>query len=280
MKTYSAKIYLCIIFGSVLLAPLFVYLVSIKNTPNAMPSAAHEKNPAAEQNAAIKFDSFIVRKAFREKTDSSDNMEARLDRGKNYLLAQVKNRLNQLRSFSARVSDIKTLSDSERKSLLSDLNGEIAVFEAFKSEISNSVTKQDIENVAGKIKAEWIKSRLSVARTEKRIVEAKDSQLIAEADAVTSNIRKRIDDLKASGKDTQLHEKLLSASGKKIASAKRDIDSAKMKLDAVVSVSTEKERQKLMEEKNLLLMSAHASIKEAYKMAGDEARREFLQRFK
>jgi len=281
MKTYSAKTYLAFIFSCALLVPLFVYYVSVKGTSMTKTQAVQENSQAAaEQNAATKLDSFIAGKAFRQKKDNFDSMETMVARGKNYLLTQVKNRLNQLEPFKTRVNNTTTLSDSERKGLVSELNAEIAMFEAFKSEINKSATKQDIQNVADKIKAEWIKSRLSVARAEKQIVAVKENQLMSDADATSSNIQKRIEELRASGKNTKSHEKLLSAYGTKMAAAKQDMDSAKAKLAAVASAATENEKQKLMKEKSLLLMSASDSMKDAYMMVKDEARREFSQRFK
>jgi hypothetical protein len=281
MKTYETKLYLTFIFGSALLAPLFVYHLSVKNTAFTKTQADQEKIQTAEgQNAPTKLDSFTAGKAFREKNDSLDSMETRVGRGKNYLLAKVKDRLNQLEPFRTRVNNITILSDSERNSLVAELNAEIALFEAFKSEINKSATTEDIQDVADKIKDEWIKSRLSVARAEKEIVAAKENQLISNADAASLAIQKRIGVLKAEGKNTQAHEKLLSAYGKKIASAKQDMDAAKDKIVASASASTEDVKAKQAKEKDYLLMSAHDSISEAYMMLKDEARREFSQRFK
>jgi hypothetical protein len=281
MKSHAAKIYLSLIFSSAIFAIWFVYSVSVKDTSLTQTQAVQDKSLATvEQNILTKRDSFTAGKAFGEKKSSFDSMETKVGRGKNYLLAKVKDRLNQLEPFRTRVNNITTLNDSEKKGLVSELNAEIAVFEALKSEISKSATKQDIQHVADKIKAEWIKSRLIVARAEKQIVAARETQLIADADKTSSNMQKRIDELKASGKETKSHEKLLSAYGKKMTSAKQDIDSAKEKLDAVASASTENEKLKLIKEKNVLLMSASDSMKDAYMMVKDEARREFSQRFK
>jgi hypothetical protein len=281
MKTYAAKLYLAFIFGSAIFAPLFIYHLSVKNTAFTKTQVDQERIQAAEgQNVPKKLDSFTAGKAFREKKDSFDSMETRVGRGKNYLLTQVKNRLNQLEPFRTRVNNITTLSDSERKSLVAELNAEIALFEALKLEINKSATKEDIQDVADKIKAEWIKSRLSVARAEKEIVAAKENQLISDADAASLAIQKRIGVLKAEGKNTKAHEKLLSAYSKKIASAKQDMEVAQDKIVASAGASTEDVKAKQTREKDYLLMSAHDSLSEAYMLLKDEARREFSQRFK
>ncbi|WP_024299628.1 hypothetical protein [Methylomicrobium lacus] len=282
MKNFSiALILVAFIFVLAILAPSFVGNVSEKNASLAKIQAVKEKNPPAdEQYATAKADSFRAGKAFGKEKGRLDTMEVMVFRGKNYLLTQVNNRLKQLGPFRTRVNDITTLSDSERKSLVAELDAEIDMFKAFKSEINKSATKQDIKNVADKIKAEWIKSRLSVERVEGQIVAAKENQLISDADENSSSIQKRIDVLKASGKDTKVHEELLSMYGKKVASAKQDVDSAKEKFDAATSASTEAEKEKLLKGKELLLTTARDSIKDAYNILTKTARQEFSQRYK
>jgi hypothetical protein len=281
MITYTAKLYLSIIFGSAVFATLFVYHVSVKNTFNTKTQVVHEETQTVEdQNVSIKLDSFTAGKAFRERKDSFDSMETGIGRGKNYLLTQVENRLNQLEPLRTRVNNITTLSDSERKSRVAELDAEIAMFEELKSEINKSATKEDIQGIADKIKAEWIKSRLSIVRAEKEIVTAKENQLISDADAASLAIQRRIDVLKAEGKNAKTHEKLLAAYSKKISSAKQDMEAARDKIAASAGASTEGVKAKQTREKDDLLMSAHNSISEAYMMLKDEARREFSQRFK
>jgi len=160
MKNFSiALILVAFIFVLAILAPSFVGNVSEKNASLAKIQAVKEKNPPAdEQYATAKADSFRAGKAFGKEKGRLDTMEVMVFRGKNYLLTQVNNRLKQLGPFRTRVNDITTLSDSERKSLVAELDAEIDMFKAFKSEINKSATKQDIKNVADKIKAEWIKS--------------------------------------------------------------------------------------------------------------------------
>jgi len=68
--------------------------------------------------------------------------------------------------------------------------------------------------------------------------------------------------------------------GKKVASAKQDVDSAKEKFDAATSASTEAEKEKLLKGKELLLTTARDSIKDAYNILTKTARQEFSQRYK
>ena len=282
MKKFTIILSVAIISVSAILAFLFVDNVSENSTSNAKTQLVLENNLAsAEQKATAKPDSFTAGKGFDNEKRSLDTIEVTVSRGKTYLLTQIDNRLKQLDPFRTKISNITTLSESDRKILVAELNAEIDRFQAFKPEIKRSATKQDIRNVADKIKAEWIKSRLTVQRAEGQIqAAAKENQLISDADAASFDIQKRIDALKTAGKSTKDHEKLHAAYREKIASARQDVRSAKDKFYAAASAPSEDEKEKLMKGKELLLMSARDSIKDAYKMVGEEARLEFSQRFK
>ncbi|MBK8814283.1 MAG: hypothetical protein IPN42_01660 [Methylococcaceae bacterium] len=172
------------------------------------------------------------------------------------------------------------LKDEDKNSLVSEISGEIAVFESFKPEIAKSETKEDVKNVADKIKAEWLKSSASISRAEDKIVTLKENQLILEADAGSAGIQKRIDNLKASGKDAKNYEKLLSDYDKKITDAKRDVKSANEKYQAISTTASEGEKTQLMKDKDQLLKSAQKDIRDAYKIIAQGAREDFDRRYK
>ena len=282
MKKFTIILSVAIIFVSAILAFLFVDNVSENSTSNAKTQAAQEKDLAsAEQKATAKADSFTAGEALGKEKRSLDNTEVTVGRGKAYLLTQVDNRLKQLDPFRTRINNISTLSESDRKILVAELNAEIDRFQAFKPEIKRSATKQDVRNVADKIKTEWIKSRLTVQRAEGQIqAAAKENQLISDADVASFGIQKRIDALKAAGKSTKDHEKLLAAYREKIASARQDVRSAKDKFYAAASAPSEDEKEKLINVKELSLKNAQDDIRDAYKILTKEARREFSQRYK
>ena len=212
--------------------------------------------------------------------DNFDDTDPLLEKGKVFLMSQVDNRLKQLSPFRARIEYMQGLSDSERNSLVSELNAEIEMFVAFKADIKKSKNKQDIKNVAENIKAAWLKSRHSVASAQGQILAAKENQLILDADTTTLAIKKRIDVLKATGKDTKYYDKLLADYDKKIFDAKRDAESAKGKTYAVTNASTDDDKERLIKEKELLLQSTQENIRDAYNLITQEMREDFSRRYK
>jgi hypothetical protein len=288
MKIPKTALFLAMIFVCVIIAYSFVDKVSEKNTSIAQNQATTDKNqkPTVSNSAADKQDptekanSFSVQKVVGEVQDIPNATTDMIIKGKNYLLTQVNHRIRQLRPFKDNFEKMANLNDSERKNLVTELNAEIAMFEALKPEISQSATKGDVKNVADKVKAVWLKSRLSVERAEESVLVSKENQLVADADVASTSIQKRIDTIKAAGKDAKAYEKLLAAYSKKVASAKQDMGSAKEKSNAVASASTDDEKEKLVKGKDLLLSSSQENIRDAYKLLKEGAREDFAQRFK
>lgn len=280
MKNYAIALFGAIMLVLAVFAPTLVDKVSSKNTsmaetPTGQETAQSPKAPsqAAEaQYATTKSDSFSAGNALVAGKNGLHTVDAMVKRGKTYLLTQVNNRLKQYESFKSKLESATVLKDSEKKGLISELNAQMDIFEAFKAEIDKSTSKQDVKNVADKIKAEWIKSRLTVARAQGQLLAAKENQLISDADTYSLGMQKRIESLKASGKGTKEREKLLSAYSKKIAAAKQHMESAKAKSSAVTSASTDAEKEKLMREKKVLLKNAHDNLREAYKLLKEGAK--------
>ncbi|MBK8815069.1 MAG: hypothetical protein IPN42_05980 [Methylococcaceae bacterium] len=263
--------------------------VSVKDTPVAQSETVQEQGgttnilnqKSGRYDPAVTENSFSVKNVLNEEQGSLKvTEEAVVEKGKNYLLLQVDNRIKQLRPFRKRIENIDDLKESVRNNLLSELTHQIDRFEAFKPEIKISKTKKDVRQVADKIKDVWIKSRLSVDHAEESVLVSKESHLVSEAGAASISIQKRIDAIKATGKDASSYEKLLVAYNNKIASAKQDVASAKEKYNAATVTSIEVEKENLIKEKNLSLASAQNNIKDAYKLLRDGAQQEFSQRFK
>jgi hypothetical protein len=263
------------------LLPMAVVLVFAILATSCGDSDPDKKQSAEAQTESAKGNSFSVGGVNSAKNDApTDDTEAVVGKGKNYLLTQVGSRLKQLGPFKSRVENTVGLDEAERKTLISELNEEMGAFVELKPEISNSATKEDVKAVAEQMKALWLKNRQTVERAEKLLLAAKENQLITDADVASSGLQKRIDVLKASGKDTKEFEELLSTYNKKIASAKQGLESAQAKHDAAASAKSDEEKNKLLKEQELLSKSAHEDVKDAYKLLADEAHKEFSERYK
>jgi len=273
MKNFTAVFWVALIV-------VLGFLASSCEDKGSEKTTLSAKNQAADgQQTTAKDNSFSVGGVTGKARDSLNAPTAMVDRGKKYLLTQVDSRLAQLGFFKSKVRKMPGLSEAERKSLVSELDAEMAAFEAFKPEINKGVTQADIRNVSEQIKTEWIKSRLSVVRVEKQMLTARETQVIADAETVSVGLQKRIEALKASGKSTEAEEKLLSAYDEKIASAKKNVEFAKEQSDAALTAATAQEKEDLSQGHELWLKTARANTKEAYQMVGKEAHREFSQRF-
>lgn len=288
MKNLKITLPVSIITALVVIVFFLSNNVSVKDTPIVQSETVQEQSgttnilnhKSGRYDPAVTENSFSVKNVLNEEQGALKTTEAVIEKGKNYLLLQVDNRIKQLRPFRKRIENIGDLNESVRKKLLAELTNQIELFEAFKPEINRSKTKEDVRHVADKIKDVWIKSRLSVDHAEESVLVAKESHLVAEAGTVSISIQKRIEAIKKAGKDASSYEKLLVAYNNKIASAKQDVASAREKYNAAAVTSIKVEKENLIKGKNLSLASAQNNIKDAYKLLREGAQQEFSQRFK
>ena len=286
MKNLKSAFCVALIFFLAIIAYQLINNTPAKNGAIAQHQTAldlSQKSRISNQEAAakstiMKNNSFSVSTVFGEKPGNLDVTQAMVNRGKHYLLTQIDNRIRQLEPFKVKVEKMVSLSESDRNNLVSELNAEIAMFEVLKPEITQSTTKEDVKNVADKIKAEWLKSRQSVERAEKLIFASKENQLVSDAEATSLSLQKRLDALKAAGKDTKAQDSLLSAYDKKIAEAKQDIESANKKTSAATNASTSVEKEALIKEKDLLMKKSQENIRDAYKLLKEEAHKDFSRK--
>lgn len=286
MKNLKSALCVALVFFLAIIAYQLINNTPAKNRSIAQHQTALDMSQESKisnqepvaKSTIMKNNSFSVGTVFGEKPGNLDVTQAMVNRGKHYLLTQVDNRIRQLEPFKVKVEKTDSLNESDRSSLVSELNAEIAMFETLKPEITQSITKEDVKNVADKIKAEWLKSRQSVERAEKLIFASKENQFVSDAEATSLSIQKRLDALKAAGKETKAQDRLLSAYDKKIAEAKQDIESANKKTSAATNASTNAEKETLMKEKDLLMKKSQENIRDAYKLLKEEAHKDFSRK--
>jgi hypothetical protein len=264
-----------------LIAVVVLVLVAAFFVPPMLDKTSNPYNQKGDdQSAASDTNSFSVKKAFDDRNASFNSNDIRVERGKRYLLTKVDGRIKQLNPFRARVENMPNIKSDDKASLVAELNAVITQFESFKPQIEKSQTKEDIRTVADKIKVVWIKSSASVKNAEDKIIALKENQLILDADTASAGIQKRIDALKATGKETKEQEKLLAEYGKKITEAKQNVQSANEKYLEVARAASEGEKAVLMKDTNQLLKNAREDIKDAYTYIAKGAREEFASRYK
>jgi len=279
MKSPKTALLVGIILLLAILAYVFVGKNLKKNTTTAQNEAVQAE--AEGQYPAAKSDSFSVGSLDGGKDQGNLSPEqAMVNRGKAFLLKRVDIRIGQLGPFKGKIESMPSLSDNDKKSLVTELTAEINAFEVLKAEIQDSATKADVEKVADKVKAEWVKSRQIVEHANGLALAAKETKLISDADTASLSMKKKIEALKAEGKDAKPFEDMLADYSKKVASAKQDVESAIEKSKAVASATSGAEKEKLVNEKNQLLKSSQENLRDAYKTVADEARKDFDRRMK
>lgn len=208
-----------------------------------------------------------------------DNNAVGIAQAKSFLNAQIDRRLNELRPFKSKLENMRGIDEQQRKTLVSEVNAEMGNFVALKPEIKKCENKDSLRVIVDKFKAEWLKSRQTAERGNKLMFAVMENKLISDASEASTGLKKRLDMLKAHGKDTKINEKLLAEYNEKLDSAKLDVDASKAKSVALASAASHDERNALLKEKEVLAKNAHEDVRQAYKLIADQARQEFSQRF-
>ena len=291
MKKFTIAFFISTIAFLVIIATSFSYVVNmpIKDTFLAQYHALMDKGQALKtiiheaenQYASTKPDSFSVAKANSGNQPDPLAIDPLVHKGKLYLVKHVDRRIGELGPFRDKIQDMAVAqNDAEMKALASGLTADIAAFEALKAEINKCTTQEAVKVVADKVKATWLKNRLTVAHAKELSLVSKETQLVSDADIASTSMKKRIDFLKKAGKgqDAKLYEKMLVDYNKKIASAKHDVEAANEKFKAAAHADSDEEKQKLTKGNSLLLASSRENIKDAYKLVADAARSDFKRR--
>jgi|GEM_PF-742419 len=269
---------LAIIFAIGIIAPAFAENNSASNNQvqalqekyrniQAQYSAAKQQYQAAKENyASAKDDWESAKKAFQENRNNTNATANMIENGKTYLTRTVDNRIAHFKLIKSKVENMSVLSDTEKSSIVAELDANIATFEAFKPEIAAVTTKEGLKAVAAKIKNEWITSQRGVERAAGLVLSAKGSKLIELAEKVSVRAKTGLGKLKSSGKDTSAYDEIISEFDAKIAAAKSDIEEANAKFTAAGNASTADEKKVLINDGKDLLKHANEKIKEAHKL--------------
>jgi hypothetical protein len=266
----------------VIIGAAFEFNLPIKDTLLTQYYAIQSKGQVVEkQYASTKRDSFHVATTNAVNQSDSNSIDPMVHKGKIYLTKQVDKRIGQLKPYRDRMQNMAVaLNDAGMKSLVSGLNADLDAFKVLKEEINKCTTQGDVNVVADRVKATWIKNRLNVDHAKELALVSKETQLVSDADVASISMKKRIDSLKAAGKgqDAKPYEKLLAAYTAKVASAKRNMEAVDKNFKAIANAATDEDKQQLAKGNSLLLASSRENIKGAYKLVSDEARKDFARR--
>ena len=171
--------------------------------------------------------------------------------------------IKRLESLKTWISNRKALSDAERTKIVEEINQDISQLQAEKTGIENATPAQ-IKKKAKEIRIYWKKHRLYVKEVVAKIWISRLNWVIQRFENVSTKISQRIDQLKASGKDTSQLERWLSDFNQKINLAKEKEQQAKEKYRGITNLKQAnqflREIRQFIKEANNYLRQAHLDL--------------------
>ena len=200
---------------------------------------------------------------------NAENKEALEDAGKNFLEKAVSSLIKRLETVKNWVSNNRALPESERQTIIAEINQDINWLNERLPNIQTASPAQ-IKEEAKIARDYWKNHRVKVKRITGEILAARINFLIAKAEKFSAEVSAKIDELKAAGKDTSQLEAWLSDFNQKLALTKEKYDAGKAKFQAIKGgIGPDfqmelAEADKLFREGNQFIKEANKYIKEAH----------------
>lgn len=192
---------------------------------------------------------FLNAKSKYRKFRKAEDKTAYQERAKEFLKKTVEVLIKKLETIKAWILNRKALSESEKESIIAEIDQDIEWLQNEKSGIDNA-TPEQIREKAKEVRKYWMNHRVSVKRIICKIWAARVNWIIKRFDEVSDKIADRIEKLKANGYDTTQLEAWLDEFNQKIELAKSKKEEAKEKCEEITS----------LENANQLFIQAHQTI--------------------
>ncbi|MCD6550030.1 hypothetical protein J7K24_00605 [bacterium] len=194
---------------------------------------------------------FLDARSKYRKFRKAEDKAAYQERAREFLKKTVEVLIKKLETIKVWISNRKALSESEKQSIIAEIDQDIEWLQSKKSGI-DTATPDQIKEKAREIRDYWRKHRITVKRIVCKIWAARVNWVIQRFESVSEKIADRIEKLKANGYDTAQLEAWLAEFNQKIELVKSKRDEAKGKCEGITS----------LENANQLFVQAHQIIKE------------------
>jgi len=211
---------------------------------------------------------FLQARAKYRKFKNAENKADYEEKAREFLEKTVDVLIKKLESLKNWVSNRPSLPESERESIVAEIEEDINWLESKKTEISTASPAQ-IKEKAKEIREYWKDHRVYVKKIIGQIWTARLSWVIERFETVSSKVSAKIEELKAAGKDTSQLEAWLADFNQKIEIAKEKRNKAKEKYQAISSLADAnkffKQVHQFIKEANQYLREAHQKLVEIVK---------------
>ncbi len=219
---------------------------------------------AREEYQTAKKELQSARKELQESATDAQKIEA----AKKYLTQLSDAIIHKLEQLKSRINENENIPDSDAAALTAKIDAQITEINEIVKEIETATTKEQIKDIAARLRTKWSAIQHSVTVHAARVVEARVEGLIHRISVLEKRLETIQTKLEESGKDADISAEI-TAFSEQVAQAKADYESAQAKIAAArqLNENEETDRQKikaLADEAKILLEKSRASVKEAH----------------
>ena len=185
-----------------------------------------------------------------------------LQPSKDYLNNLIDLMVSHINVVEEHVLNNSRLSDSDKNSIIAELESDASTLQSLKSEVDAAQTKAEVRAVAVKVRDEWKQSRVTIKKYAAFIVAANLESVIDKFELQVGNLNARVEALKSKGYDTSKVKSALTDAESKIADARAKIAQAK---ELFLSINSEDDLNTKFKEGRDLLNDARKSAVDAVK---------------
>ena len=191
---------------------------------------------------------------------NAENKTALEDTAREFIKTTISVMISRLETIRTKAEHIRGISESERQTILAEINEDINWLKERQPKIDNATPTQ-IKEEAKIIRSYWKNIKVKIKKETGQILAARITFVITKAENFSTKIASKIDELNAAGKDTSQLEILLDDFNQKIDLAKTKYEAAKEKFAAISNLA---ESDQLFRQGHQFIKEAHSYIKEAY----------------
>ncbi len=206
---------------------------------------------------------FLNARANYRKAKNPENRAIYEEKAKTFLEKTIDVLIKRLESLKNWVANKPMFSESERNSIIEEIDEDINWLKEKKEEIHQALPAQ-IKEKAKEIRQYWRNHRVLIKKIIAQIWEIRLTKVIERFETVSLKISAKIEELKAAEKDVSQLEAWYSEFSKKVELAKEKRDKAREKYQAISSLTDAnqlfREAHQFIKEGNQYLREAHKTL--------------------
>ncbi|MBI2661361.1 hypothetical protein HYX09_03775, partial [Candidatus Woesearchaeota archaeon] len=229
-----------------------------------------EKKEAAKEMYAVAKERYTqskeefkaARDRFQEVKGKGNDAQT-IEVAKKVLVNAIDRLVEHMNKIKSQVESNENIDDNRAKSYIQDIDARISELGALKAEAEAATTKEQLKEIAKKVRAKWTNFEHKAKVYSERVVTARVEGLVNTAKVLEKRLDAALAKIKENGVDVNVEEETAKFSTS-VEDAKKKVDQAKEKLEAARKASDRESAKKATDEAKELIKQARELLKQAH----------------